>query len=255
VEILQRKRGTALHRQVFLVLKERLAAHRYDQGLPTEEALTLEFSVSRATVRSALADLENAGLIRRIHGKGSFPIAQAEPQPAPSSTTYLQQLQQTSAETRISVLDFKFETAPPHVRQNLLIDQQEEQVLYTLRLRSKGRTPVILNNAYVPMRFSVGITKRDLQQTPLYQLLLAQGLAFGRVVQEISACIADPIRAHALKVDVGIALLQMNRTVFSVDDEPVSFTELFFVPDRTKIFQQFPIDKERGFEGGTLVHV
>jgi len=254
VDILQRKRGTALHRQIFLVLKERLAAHRYDQGLPTEEALTIEFSVSRATVRSALADLENAGLIKRMHGKGSFPVEQAARPSLLSSTSYLEHLKRTSVETHITLLDFAFGPAPAHVRQNLLIEPGD-RVLHVVRTRSKGRLPVMLLDAYVPERFSEGITKRDLQETPLFEVLLSRGLNFGRVVQEISACIADPARAQALKADVGIALIQLNRTIFNEEDVPIQYFEMLLIPERTKVFQQLPIGKDRGFEGGTLIHV
>ncbi len=254
VDIIQRKRGTALHRQIFLVLKERLAAHRYEQGLPTEEALTREFSVSRATVRSALADLETAGLIRRVHGKGSFPVTQGHVHVQLSATTYLERLKQTSTETRIHMLDFSFGVPPNHVQQNLLLGP-EERALHVIRTRNKGRVPVMLLDAYVPERFSEGMTKHDLQETPLYEALISRGLAFGHVVQEISACIADPARAQALKVDVGIALIQLNRTIFDEQRVPIQYLEMFLVPERTKVFQQLPVDEDHGFEGGTLVHM
>ncbi len=254
VDIIQRKRGTALHRQIFLVLKERLSAHRYDQGLPTEEALTLEFSVSRATVRSALADLESAGLIRRVHGKGSFPVTQGPVHVPLSSTTYLERLKQTSTETRIHMVEFSFDVPPNHVQQNLLIGS-DERALHVVRTRNKGRVPVMLLDAYVPERFSEGLTRYDLLETPLYQVLISRGLAFGHVVQEISACIADPARAQALKVDVGIALIQLNRTIFDEKRVPIQYLEMFLVPERTKVFQQLPVVDDHGFEGGTLVHM
>ncbi|MEM5400120.1 MULTISPECIES: GntR family transcriptional regulator [Paraburkholderia] len=63
-----------------------------------EEPLAPEFSVSRATVRSALADLETTGLIRRVHGKGSFPVSQGRVHMLLSATTYLERLKQTSTE-------------------------------------------------------------------------------------------------------------------------------------------------------------
>ncbi|MGV2644668.1 GntR family transcriptional regulator, partial [Clostridium perfringens] len=40
--------------------------------LPTEAAISKEYNVSRITSKRALTELENAKLIYRIQGKGSF---------------------------------------------------------------------------------------------------------------------------------------------------------------------------------------
>ena len=66
--------GVPLHRQLFLVLHDEIArgALRRVNSLPTEQALCDQFGVSRITVRRALADLADAGLIERRQGVGSF---------------------------------------------------------------------------------------------------------------------------------------------------------------------------------------
>lgn len=45
---------------------------RPGETLPSEAALTARYGVSRGTARQALADLEGAGLVESIHGKGRF---------------------------------------------------------------------------------------------------------------------------------------------------------------------------------------
>ncbi|GLU47114.1 GntR family transcriptional regulator [Nocardiopsis ansamitocini] len=41
-------------------------------ALPSEAAIVQTYQVSRGTARQALSDLEGAGLIRSVHGKGRF---------------------------------------------------------------------------------------------------------------------------------------------------------------------------------------
>ena len=40
--------------------------------LPSENVLAQQYSVSRQTVRKALADLENEGYVYAVHGSGTF---------------------------------------------------------------------------------------------------------------------------------------------------------------------------------------
>ena len=53
---------------------------RYDDGrcLPTEEQLAARHSVSRQTVRRAMQDLVSEGIIYRVAGRGTYPVAEED---------------------------------------------------------------------------------------------------------------------------------------------------------------------------------
>ncbi|MCU4119070.1 winged helix-turn-helix domain-containing protein [Variovorax sp. N23] len=71
---LRRTPGTALHRQLFVVLRDHIAQGVYPLGslIPAEDALCAQFDVSRITVRRAVADLEQLGLVEKLPGRGTF---------------------------------------------------------------------------------------------------------------------------------------------------------------------------------------
>lgn len=55
-------------------LRERMTSNEWSPGerLPSEAQLAMYYNVSRATIRGALKHLEQVGLIRTVHGRGSF---------------------------------------------------------------------------------------------------------------------------------------------------------------------------------------
>ena len=59
------------YHQVYLVLREQLHEGKFAQGLPGELALMQQFAVARVTVRRALAQLAQEGLISREPGRGT----------------------------------------------------------------------------------------------------------------------------------------------------------------------------------------
>ena len=95
--------GVPLHRQLFLVLHDEIARGALAPGdaLPTEQSLCDQFGVSRITVRRALADLADAGLIERRHGVGSFVTRPATVAPeSVGGGSYMDELRQIRVRDR-----------------------------------------------------------------------------------------------------------------------------------------------------------
>jgi GntR family transcriptional regulator len=69
-----RDSGGPLYLQIVERLREKIGSGTYAPGtmLPSEATFTKDFGVSRVTLRQALAELENRGLIYRQQGRGTF---------------------------------------------------------------------------------------------------------------------------------------------------------------------------------------
>ena len=63
-----------LYKQIVRALSDSIANGTYRPGdkLPTEAELIEQFGVSRITVRSAIKEMEDAWLVERARGKGTF---------------------------------------------------------------------------------------------------------------------------------------------------------------------------------------
>src|SRR5699024_4357347 len=65
-----------LYKQLKLAIEKRIREEEWpaDFQVPKEEALAQEFSASTLTVRRALRELQSAGMLARIQGRGTFVV-------------------------------------------------------------------------------------------------------------------------------------------------------------------------------------
>jgi GntR family transcriptional regulator len=234
-------RGTALHRQIYLVLRDEISRGLFPGGaLPNEEALCERFGVSRITVRRALGDLAAQGLVERRHGRGTF--VRGEPgqmRPVPSLSV-IDSLRMTAIETIVRVLEVE-QTAPPADVARLLQLPPGEKAVHALRIRSnRNGQPAMLTDAWVPAAVGRRVTAAALKKKALYEILMMQGVQFGRVVQEFSATVSDPQRAGLIQTEVGAPLLKLVRLMHDMEERPVLHLTAYMAADRASVMMEIP---------------
>jgi GntR family transcriptional regulator len=252
---LVRSPGTSLHRQIFLVLRDRIVQGVYAPGeaLPKEEALVEQFGVARVTVRRALADLELEGLVLRRHGRGTFVRSDARGALKVPTLGYLEELKHTAQTTRVEVLTVETTPPPPWIGEVLQIAPGERAV-HAVRLRSAGTTPLMLTDAWVPETLGAPITASALKKQALYEILMDQGVEFGRVLQQISAEAADPSKATLLKCEVSSPLIRLTRLLHDRAGKPVQHLTVHLTPQRSSILMDISGEAINTLSGGHIVH-
>lgn len=221
-------------RQVYLVLRDRIASGRLDkQGtLPAEQALAIEYGVSRVTVRRALAELEQEGLISRRRGAGTFVLGASGAKPIVADfSDVLANLVAMGRETAVRLLAFGYLEPPAAVAHALKLDAGEK-TQFSVRVRLIDGQPFSHLTTHVPERIGVTYDESDLAASPLLSLLERSGVQIERATQEVTAVLASPDVAAALDVNVGSALLGTTRTVFSADGKGVEHLSALYRPDR-----------------------
>jgi len=252
---LPRSTGTALHRQVFLVLRDQILRGAYAPGaaLPAEDELGAHFGVSRITVRRALGDLQQLGLVDRFAGRGTFVSSQL-PKTAPfAQQSLLDALQQVGRDTQVQVLAVRTAVPPTPVALQMHL-RSDEPAVYTARLRHAGSTPLMVLQAWVPQHLGQGLTAELLTQQPLYALLMAQGLTFNRFIDEVTAVTADPDLAALLATEIGMPLLRITRMVYDQHDRPVEHVTVHLSPQRSRILLNVPTDSSQASLMSRIVH-
>lgn len=230
------------YHQVYLVLREQLHEGRFAQGLPGELELARQFAVGRITVRRALEQLVDEGLIVREVGRGTRPTTRAEKggrggrrkaaAGAPGHLSgLLENIISVSLSTTVKVIEWRVIQASHELAEALQI-ADGAKVRKALRRRSTSAGPVSLITTYVAEELIHGVARADLLRKPLLQLLQESGVELGRAVQTISARQADAQAAAELQVAVGTALLSVRRMVYDTRGRPVQLLHGLYRPDR-----------------------
>jgi GntR family transcriptional regulator len=228
------------YHQVYLVLREQLHEGKFAQGLPGELALMQQFSVARVTVRRALAQLAQEGLISREPGRGTRPLVQRSEAQREAATHQTQQARLTGLlenlvsmglRTTVKVLSVQRLPAPHEVAMALQLPDGE-MVQKAQRVRHTKEGPLSHITTWVPERIASGFGRKELAQKPILMLLEASGVKVGRAQQSISAKLADANMAQHLDIAVGSALLAVNRLIYDTDDKPIQWLHGLYRPDR-----------------------
>ena len=231
---LDRGQGIALHHQISTLLKDGIAAGRYGPGdqLPSEEALCAEHGVSRVTVRRALQALQQQGFLEKRQGRGSFvrenPPILSLPTPIAS---YLAKVAERRALSRHVLKEFGLCAASPEVRNSLKLEEGS-QVLRVVRLRVMGTLPLVHDTLYLPHDIGGGLTRTDFRTAPLSVLLARAGHHYGKIDLVTRARLASAPIARLLHVEVGSALVDVQRIGYDQAGRPIEYQQLQGPSDR-----------------------
>jgi GntR family transcriptional regulator len=217
---------------------------------PTEIALSEEFGVSRETIREALSDLEERGLIIRVRGRGT--TVQRRPVVAPDQrvTGLVEDFTELKRDTWTRVLAKEVREAQPPISLELEVPAGEP--IYVIRrLRFLDRQPLAIHEAYLPVEIGVPIGRLDLTRTTISRELQSWLRAKLREdYQAIDACVADPDSSKLLGISVGAPLLLVQRRYLSAEGEPLVLFKSWFRSDRYFVTIRFPAPRR---EKGTKV--
>lgn len=232
--IVDRDLGAPLHHQIYLVLADGISTGRYAAGelFPTEEQLTKLFSVSRITVRRAMASLQNDGLIERGAGRRTVVKPLGKPLKMPMASV-ISNIAAYGAQTIAKVVEFSYGPAPAFLRERLW--EGEKPVQRAVRIRSQDGQPVMHLTSYVPETLGSTFSQAELDRIPMFQLLTRAGAHISAGEQIVSATLADPVVARRLEIKVGAALIDLRTMMVDQKGRAVEYVEMLAPPERLSL--------------------
>lgn len=229
-QILNVESHSPLYKQLIKKLRDDIASGIYPvhSRIPSEQELCETYQVSRVTVRKALAELTQEGLLNRQQGKGTFVGVPRLCKDLKDVTSFHDSCRLMNCTPSTRVIHAQLTYATEEDRRDLMCDT--EQVVETLRLRMADDTPVMLETNRFPMQYEY-LLQEDLSGS-LYDILQEHGAEAAQAVHKISLSYATAIQARHLGMDEGDALLNLHEIIYDQYGRPLHTSKQLIRGDR-----------------------
>jgi len=223
------------YQQIADELRQRVVAGEFAAGrlLPSESALSGQYSASRVTIRRALESLRAEGLVESRQGFGWFAAADPLRQSLGRLGTIEGQLAESGVPSERRILDFGFLRSPARVRTVLGADT----VLRVRRVNLADGEPFARVTVWCPEALGSGLSRDQVAAQSFYDLL---GLPLGGATQTIGAAAAADDDAEVLEIPAGSPVLVCERITEDADGRPVLLSEHVFPAHRTEFVVDLP---------------
>ncbi|MFF9149719.1 GntR family transcriptional regulator [Streptomyces sp. NPDC055051] len=200
--------------------------------LPTEEQLAAHYGVSVLTMRQALKELEEEGLISRHRRRGTFIEPGARRSTPRRLLGSIDAIVAQQSGERTTVLGHGPEPVPGDLAE--YFPDMAEVATYR-RLRSDGESDEPTNWAENAVRpeFAAAIDPADLERWPMTKVLRdVVGVRISRITDTVEARLADPETAELLKVPLLSPILHYTGVTYDEDGRVVDVARIRYRGDR-----------------------
>ncbi|KXO07314.1 GntR family transcriptional regulator [Marinobacter excellens] len=215
--------------------------YQVHERLPSENEMMGVFGVSRITIRQALRDLHNEGLVFSAQGKGTFVSKPKAVQNVQRLEGFGEAMAAQGYEASARVLSIQQLKAPKAVMSALDL-QPGEDTIEVKRVRYLNRAPVCIENSYFPMDIGRRMFGLDLSGDIFPMLENLFGIPLGGADISLDAILADDEAQQYLNLKSGEAILRVERLTHNRDGRPIDFEYLCYRGDSFKY--QFRIDRK-----------
>ncbi|MFB7104162.1 GntR family transcriptional regulator [Streptomyces hydrogenans] len=200
--------------------------------LPTEEQLAAHYGVSVLTMRQALKELEEEGLISRHRRRGTFIEPGARRSTPRRLLGSIDAIVAQQSGERTTVLGHGPEPVPGELAEYFA---DVAEVATYRRLRSDGESDEPTNWAENAVRpeFAAAIDPADLERWPMTKVLRdVVGVRISRITDTVEARLADPETAELLRVPLLSPILHYTGVTYAEDGRVVDVARIRYRGDR-----------------------
>ena len=233
--VLDKQSPIPIYIQIEEQLKRRILAGEFEVGtaIPSERDLTESFGVSRMTLRQAVTNLVNDGLLVREKGRGTFVASPKVEQPLNGLTSFTEDMKARGMVPSNKLINFKKVSPEADIAKELELLEGEE-VFLVERIRYADEKPMAIERTFLPVKLFPQLNEEALKGS-LYSIIEEQQqLKISHASQQMEAALVKKEDAELLKIGMPSAILIMERVSYLNDGKPFEVVRSTYRADRYK---------------------
>lgn len=232
---LNRPAGTPLWLQIDATLSQEILSRTLTGRLPNEQALAERFGVNRHTVRQAIQNLQDKGLVRIERGRGTFVQEEIIAYRLGKSSRFSHSLSAQHLVSDVDIQSCHFEPATATVAELLKVDTGS-QVLRVESLDLADGKVVSVCTQYFPLPRFDGFIDIYRNSKSTSEAFASKGITtFQRVLSRISARLPRPEVAAALQQGKQQPILYVESVYADPDGQPIEYGITRFGGDTVQV--------------------
>jgi len=239
MELIDREDHQKLYFQLYEILKKKIESNEWLVGsqIPTEDELCKMFSVSRATVRTAVLELVRQGFLKRQQGKGTFIHKNYVSEGLTMLTNFRELLFEEGLNFTTNVLARTVMMPIDNLDVKLDI-AKDKHIIYIKRLRSIDNEPVLLQETYIPYHICPLLLEEDIEHQSLFELFEKKyGIKITRVKNYIEIAPLHTDEKELVNLPESSQAILLNQYFYS-GDTLVMYTRSIKRTDRFKFLME-----------------
>lgn len=222
-----------LYEQLKAALREMIDTQlmRSGERLPSEAELCQRYGVSRITVRRAVDEMVEAGLLERRRGKGTFVVPNARKRVLMPVDDVIGGFSDGNIGKNIkTIIISKKEYIVNRFECEVLGLNESEHVLVLTRLMTVDGMPWMIDRATYPASRYPGFFEQVDDDKSTYGILRKQyGIVMTRAHKEFSLAYANQEQGELLECPAGTPMFKMFKVVYDKNDRAVHMSSTYFL--------------------------
>jgi len=224
-----------LYTQLVGIIKHHISSGALQIGelLPSESELCRALDISRNTVRQAIGELEDEGLVVRKRGKGTF-VADPNTNHRGVRYSFTTEVSSMGKFPSSTLVDFGVVRPDAAICKKMGLQEGTSVYCFT-RVRNVDGKPLILETSYYPQYIYPNLTRDMVQTHSFYSLLYHVGITPFSAEESYEAVVLDGPQAQLLGTKEGACAFYHQRRTRTEDGRIYEYTRSYIRSDRVKL--------------------
>ncbi|MCP3028902.1 GntR family transcriptional regulator [Halobacillus sp. A5] len=196
-----------------------------EEAIPSESQLMEQYNVSRTTIRQAVRDLVQTGILETRRGAPT----KVRRSPRENMNTSGVVHHELGERMTVKVLSEGFRPYHYFAAAQLICSEEEE--IYELeRLRLSDGRPIAIQHMFMPKKVGERVADQSNVIFDLFPQLGRHNIHYAAIKENVTASNATRYEADLLGITPGEALIDIERITLGLDQEPIEYSRTKYIP-------------------------